>query len=521
MDTVVGGATDAERFERARRAGFAGVELVVSRDDLRGGRRLDDLPRALPVPTLVLGDHNHGGGIADADADVARAAEQDVRDAVDRAAALGADVVLVPFFLRGEITDEAGFDRCADAFRGLCPVAAERGVTLAFEGTLPAERIRALAAHVESRAFGCYFDCANVTNEGLDASTEVLALGELVTRVHVKDTRSRRGDVVPGLGRVDFASVAKALTAIGYDGWIVVESPAAPWELIARDLSFARRHFPALEPPLRWPEFGTFSYDFAAGEWNRLLEAVTALGLDTVQLGGELLVEALADPGARPPDLRVAALAGYRNLIAPDAKERRENLRFIARCLEAAPALGTSVVATEAGTRNPDSEWDDHPDNRREDAWELFLDAVDTLLPLAERYGSILALEASVKHVLRTEGRVLEVLDRFPSRHLQLVCDPYNYVSRAALPGHERTSRALLDRLEHRFVLAHLKDVGAGGAEESTPEFGTGVFDQRPYLEFLRTKRPDLPLILEHLPLDHIPRAIERVRGLVTPPPRA
>jgi sugar phosphate isomerase/epimerase len=295
----------------------------------------------------------------------------------------------------------------------------------------------------------------------------------------------------------------------------VLETPAGPPEVVARDLSFARRYFPELEPRVDWPRFGAFSYDFAAGEWNRLREAFTRLGLEWVQLGGDLLLEALDDPAAAQHGLQVAALAGYRNLIAPDAQERRENLRFIARCLEAAPAIGTHVVATEAGTRSTESEWADHPDNRGEEAWSLFVDAIDTLLPIAERAGTVLALEASVKHVLRNVSRMLDVLDRFPSRHLQLVCDPYNYVSRDLLPAQERHTRELLDRFEHRFVLAHGKDVGPGGAEESTPELGTGVFDQRPYVEFLRTQRPDLPLILEHLPLEHVPAVMERARRAV------
>jgi hypothetical protein len=43
------------------------------------------------------------------------------------------------------------------------------------------------------------------------------------------------------------------------------------------------------------------------------------------------------------------------------------------------------------------------------------------------------------------------------------------------------------------------------------------VFAQHPYLEFLRSRRPDLPLVLEHLPLDHVPAAIERVLALAVP----
>ena len=60
------------------------------------------------------------------------------------------------------------------------------------------------------------------------------------------------------------------------------------------------------------------------------------------------------------------------------------------------------------------------------------------------------------------------------------------------------TSR-LFDRFEPRFVLAHLEDVSPDGAPAGTPEFGTGVFSQLPYLEFLRARRPDLDLIAEHI----------------------
>jgi sugar phosphate isomerase/epimerase len=118
-----------------------------------------------------------------------------------------------------------------------------------------------------------------------------------------------------------------------------------------------------------------------------------------------------------------------------------------------------------------------------------------------------------VKHVIGTYTALQGVLDRFPSRHLQVVVDPYNYLARALLPAQERVTRAFLDRFEHRFVLAHVKDVGPGGAEEATPEVGTGVFAQAPYFRFLRDRRPDLPVVLEHLPLEHVPHAARLVRS--------
>ena len=128
MDASV--APGGDVFELADRLGFAGVELSVGRAELRSNdlanvrHRLGD--RSLEIHALVLGDHNHGG-IADGDPTVAEAAAEDVRLAVDRAVELGADVILVPFFMRGQLVGEDGFDRCAVASRPVPRRSSARG----------------------------------------------------------------------------------------------------------------------------------------------------------------------------------------------------------------------------------------------------------------------------------------------------------------------------------------------------------------------------------------------------------
>jgi sugar phosphate isomerase/epimerase len=526
MDPVLGGVEDNQTFRLAKRLGFAGIEVVLSRDELRSHKRLEGLRRAsagtgLAVPSIVLGEHSDRGGIADTEPEVAERAREDVQHAVRWAAELGADAILVPFFGRGELSDDAEVDRAAAAFRPLCNLAGECGVTLCYEGTLPAQRIGMLAERIGSRSFGCYFDLANPLPRGLDSATEIRALGDLVRRVHVKDARVQAGDCRPGLGLVDFAAGSEALAEIGYDDWLVLETPPGPPELVGRDLAFARSVF-SLEGALGWPRLGIFTYDFGPGEWDALVDTCRLTGLQAVQLGGAMLVECLERPERIGPvverleaeGISIAALAGYRNLVAPDPGKRRANIDHIAHCLELAPRFGTSVVATETGTRHPDGDWTDSPENWRPETWALLDEAIGELVPVAERSGAILALEASVKNVLRTAGQLIGLLERFPSEHLQVVCDPYNYLSSALLPTRERLTARFLQRFEHRFVLAHLKDVDPGGAETGTGEFGTGVFPQNLYLEFLAEHRSDLPLILEHLPLDHVPEAARRVREL-------
>jgi len=534
MDVVIGGRDDDEVFARAKRAGFAGVEVVVSRDDLAGsssGGRLERLRRAkqtagLAIPALVLGEHNEVGGIADASSEASSRAHADVRHAIAWARELGAEVILVPFFMRAELVSDADDDRAVAAFQALCPEAAEQGVNLCFEGSLAAERIASLASRVDSDAFGCYFDLANpLAHKGLDGPTEIRALGELITRVHVKDTRFRTGDCRPGTGRVDFAESALALSEIGYDGWLTLETPPAPPPLVSRDLSFTRSAFLGLDGAPHWPRFGAFSTEFGEGEWERLTAEFDRLGLESVLLMGPLLDGCLGDVSrakagrARLEErgIGVPALGGYRNLVAPDPAVRRANVEHVRRCLEIAPAFGSHVVATETGTMSPHGDWTDTPKNSSAEVWKLLYDALETLLPVAEEQGVILAVETYVGNVLKTQGQLTGLLGRFPTQHLQVVCDPYNYLSRGLMPVQERATSELLDQFEPRFVLAHLKDVSPDGAQAGTPEFGTGAFSQRHYLEFLRARRPDLDLITEHMPLEHVPTVRRRFQELLTP----
>jgi sugar phosphate isomerase/epimerase len=533
MDTVIGGRDDDEVFARAKRVGFDGVEIVVTRDDLadQSKSRLEALRRAkhatgLEVPALVLGEHNEVGGIADASSEASSRAHADVRHAVAWARELGTEVILVPFFMRAELVSDADDDRAVAAFQALCPEAGEQGVSLCLEGSLPSDRIAAIAARVGSEAFGCYFDLANpLAHKSLDGPTEIRALGRLIRRVHVKDTRVRTGDCRPGTGRVDFVESALALSEIGYDGWLTLETPPAPPPLVTRDLSFTRSVFSGLDEAPLWPRLGAFSTAFGAGEWERLAAEFDRLGLESVQLMGPLLDDCLADADRAEAGralleergLGVPALGGYRNLVAPDPAERRANIEHIRRCLEIAAAFGSYVVATETGTVSAMGDWTDTPANSSEAAWELLYDALETLLPVAEAREAILALETYVGNVLKTQGQLRGLLDRFPTQHLQVVCDPYNYLSSDLVPVQERTTSELLDRFEPRFVLAHLKDLSPDGAQAGTPEFGTGAFTQQPYLEFLRARRPDLDLIAEHMPLEHAPAVRRRIDELLAP----
>jgi sugar phosphate isomerase/epimerase len=248
MDNLVPAADETASFLQARDLGLEGVECGASREDLRDATnaRLSRLKAAkqasgLAIPSLALHHHNRGGVGSD-DSNVVAEAKADFDRAIEWAAELGASVILVPFFGNGEITTPEQIERTAAAFRELCPKAGANGVALCFEGKLAAPEIRALADSVGSPAFGCYFDLANVVWVGLDTPTEIRGLGSLIKQVHMKEYAPDRS-CRPGEGQVKYPESAEALREIGYDGWIVLETPSGPPEAFVSDLAFTKKYF--------------------------------------------------------------------------------------------------------------------------------------------------------------------------------------------------------------------------------------------------------------------------------------
>jgi sugar phosphate isomerase/epimerase len=286
-----------------------------------------------------------------------------------------------------------------------------------------------------------------------------------------------------------------------------------------------------------FPLTGAFfwSHESQPPTHRELLEVFQNAGMGAAQVG-EPFVDQLAESDSfraqflkdfAEAGVQIVGLAAYRNITSADSKKRRENVDYVKRALALAPELGTFAVATETGTFNKDSDWAPSTENRTPKAWAAFLESTEELLTAAEASGAILAYEGYVNNIMGTLDQVTSVFEEFPSRHLGLMLDPYNYITRDLLPVADLIAEEFFERFTDRFVIAHLKDVaplGADGVADEvdvdradligTPEFCTGVFPQQPYMRFLRDRRPDLPVIFEHLPTENLPAALRRLQAL-------
>jgi L-ribulose-5-phosphate 3-epimerase len=170
--------------------------------------------------------------------------EQWVSDSIDVARALNVGVVLLAFFDRGDLRNDAeGQAEVVRRLKRVAKKAEDRGVVLGIESWLSAGDLLRILDAVGSRNVQVYYDVANSTQMGYDIAAEIRQLGrERICEFHAKEN-----GFLLGQGRIDFAAVRKAMDDINFSGWIQIEG-AVPkdkpmLESYAENVRFMRTHF--------------------------------------------------------------------------------------------------------------------------------------------------------------------------------------------------------------------------------------------------------------------------------------
>jgi len=154
---------------------------------------------------------------------------------------LDTDSILVPMFPR-DVADwtEETWKMLVDGFKPLAEVAERHRVFLDLETTFNADQLLMVIDRIGSQYVKVYYDVGNCTNRGFDVPAELRQLGDQIGMIHIKDTD--RGAAL-GEGRVDFKGVSDAIRDTGYDGYLVLETPAGddPKAAAAQNLAFMKK----------------------------------------------------------------------------------------------------------------------------------------------------------------------------------------------------------------------------------------------------------------------------------------
>lgn len=260
-------------------------------------------------------------------------------------------------------------------------------------------------------------------------------------------------------------------------------------------------------------EPGIFTKIFAREKLGDALAAIRAHGLRVTQFNLAcvglpslpeeipLAVQEAIRADFRQHGVRMAAVSGTFNLIHPDVKQRALGLRRLSGLIDACPDLGTGVVTLCSGTRDPENMWRWHPDTARPEAWDDLVSALETILPLAESRGVVLAVEPEPANVIDRPLKARRLLDEMRSPALKVVMDAANLFHPGDLARIPAVLHDAFERLGEDIVLAHAKDLAAAGEVVAA---GKGVLDYPLYLELLEQSGYSGPLILHSLSEDEV-----------------
>jgi len=157
---------------------------------------------------------------------------------VEATADLGATNILLAFFGAGDLRkspDELktdAVDAVVARLKDAAPKAEKARVVLGLENYLTAKQNLAIIERVGSPAVQVYYDARNSTDVGHDAPAEIRELKGSLCQIHFKDGGNYLGE-----GKVKWEAVRDAMNAIGYEGWIVLETSCPSRD---RDADFKR-----------------------------------------------------------------------------------------------------------------------------------------------------------------------------------------------------------------------------------------------------------------------------------------
>lgn len=235
----------------------------------------------------------------------------------------------------------------------------------------------------------------------------------------------------------------------------------------------------------------------------------------------------------RDANLPVVAISGYTNLIHPDPVMKAKNIAGVKSLLKHARDLGTPYVISETGTYCEESDWVYDAKNGTEEGYQEIKNVIKDLAEYAHEHNAVFLVENYVNNVIGSVDMLLRLFSDIKSPGLGLLMDPTNYFTDANIGDVDGELNRIFNALSDRIKIAHAKDCkpavnteekhanidaseahtfrGAGGVELPAP--GLGILNYDLYLKRLSEMHPNIPIIIEHLDEEDVPRAKKFLDG--------
>ncbi|WP_114782914.1 sugar phosphate isomerase/epimerase family protein [Botryobacter ruber] len=264
------------------------------------------------------------------------------------------------------------------------------------------------------------------------------------------------------------------------------------------------------------------------------------LGFNTVQLDAtfkdmDLSTDAITSEKCkkirdtfRRHNLPISCISGYTNLVHPNPAKREANIKHLKQLIRFANELGSPYVISETGTFDSDSDWVHHPKNKTEEGYEECRAVIQDIVNFSRDHGVTFLAETYVNNVIGSVEETLRLFADIDDPHLGLLMDPTNYFEEHNIDKMDETLNFIFNALSDKIKISHAKDVKRAGAAQGVkmadidaseahtlrgvgmielPAPGLGSLNYDLYLQRLSKHYPNIPIIIEHLEEEDVPRA--------------
>lgn len=143
---------------------------------------------------------------------------------IGNASMLGISDIVLPCVDQSSLRDAEAIDRFVEVVTPLLKLAERAEVNIALETDLVPSVFADLLAKFSSSRVTVNYDIGNSAALGFDPTEELIAYGERITDIHIKDRTFGGGPVVLGQGNADFDLFFSALSKYDYSGPFIMQA---------------------------------------------------------------------------------------------------------------------------------------------------------------------------------------------------------------------------------------------------------------------------------------------------------
>ncbi len=269
------------------------------------------------------------------------------------------------------------------------------------------------------------------------------------------------------------------------------------------------------------------AHDLGKKGTDGILSEITHLGIDGVQMvcykayddvayapNGISLQQAQAIGSAFADAGKMIPLVGaYFNPVHPDRQKAARCEAIFAEYLQLCNAMGCKYVGSETGSCYGDP-WIYHPESRTEASLQLVVETFGRLCDVAEKSGSMVAMEGAVDHVCWNVQRLAEARRRI-GKPTKVIFDLFNYMDGENQHDYLSILEEGLETFAGEILLFHMKDCrfSDSGNPQQVP-FGTGDLDLEAILSRIKKYDANAVLTLEGTTGEHIQHAVNTIKTI-------